>query len=85
AIWDSLSALPDPRQAEIIPAPQRLLSRRHVLAGAGLSALAGVVGWSQWRIGDVATERGEHRRVAFAANASLELDSLSAIDVAPGE
>ncbi|MBK8161206.1 MAG: DUF4880 domain-containing protein [Rhodospirillaceae bacterium] len=85
AIWDSLNTLPDPRRTEIAPAPQRVLSRRHVLVGAGLSALAGAVGWSQWRIGDVATERGEHRRVIFAANASLELDSLSAIDMAPGE
>ena len=85
AIWDGLNALPDLRQTELIPAPQRLLSRRHVLAGAGLSALAGVVGWRQWRIGDVATERGEHRRVAFAADASLELDSLTVIDMAPGE
>jgi len=85
ALWDGIDVLPDPRRARISQAPQGFFTRRHVLAGVGLSAVAGILGWSQWRAGDISTVLGEHRRMAFATGASLELDSLSAVDISPDE
>lgn len=87
-IWAGLDALPDLRHTQpqpLLPAQAGFhLTRRHLLAGLGLSAVA-AAGWGIWRPQGIAAPLGAPLHAEFAANAALDLDSLSSLDLDPSE
>lgn len=81
-IWAGVGALPDLRLVQPMPPPARFrLTRRHLVAGLGLSAAVAAIGWGTSRPQGITAPFGAPLHAGFATNAALDLDSLSTLDI----
>ena len=92
--FDALQTVPDPRGAadRLHAANDRVRARRRILAGVGLLAGSGLLGWLSWRQAwlpaglmawgaDHRTGVGEQRPIVLVDGSRLWLNTASAIDV----